>query len=58
MRLAGYEQTNGCRLQAKNKQMDKDQMEQRSDGTTGQTAISCTDRKLPSPSPELRLTGS
>jgi hypothetical protein len=36
--------------------MDKDQIEQRWDGTMGQTAISCTDRKLPGSLPELRLT--
>jgi hypothetical protein len=36
--------------------MDKDQIEQRGDGTMGQTAISCTDRKRPSSLPELRLT--
>jgi hypothetical protein len=38
--------------------MDKDQIEQRWDGTMGQTAISCTDRKLPGSLPELRLTDS
>jgi hypothetical protein len=31
-------------------------MEQRWDETMGQTAISCTDRKLPGSLPELRLT--
>jgi hypothetical protein len=36
--------------------MDKDQIEQRWDGTMGQTAISCTDRKLPGSLPEHRLT--
>jgi hypothetical protein len=36
--------------------MDKDQIEQRWDGTMGQTAISCTDRKRPGSLPELRLT--
>jgi hypothetical protein len=36
--------------------MDKDQTEQRWDRTMGQTAISCTDRKLPGSLPELRLT--
>jgi hypothetical protein len=43
-------------LPAKSKQMDKDQIEQRWDGTMGQTAISCTDRKHPGSLPELRLT--
>jgi hypothetical protein len=38
--------------------MDKDHIEQRWDGTMGQTAISCTDRKLPGSLPELRLTDS
>jgi hypothetical protein len=36
--------------------MDKDRIEQRWDGTMGQTAISCTDRKRPGSLPELRLT--
>jgi hypothetical protein len=36
--------------------MDKDQIEQRWDGTMEQTAISCTDRKRPGSLPELRLT--
>jgi hypothetical protein len=43
-------------LPAKSKQMDKDRIEQREDGTMGQTAISCTDRKRPGSLPELRLT--
>jgi hypothetical protein len=43
-------------LPAKSKQMDKDEIEQRWDGTMGQTAISCTDRKRPGSLPELRLT--
>jgi hypothetical protein len=38
--------------------MDKDRIEQRWDGTMGQTAISCTDRKRPGSLPELRLTVS
>jgi hypothetical protein len=38
--------------------MDKDQIEQRWDGTMGQTAISCTDRKLPGSLPEHRLTAN
>jgi hypothetical protein len=38
--------------------MAKDHIEQRWDGTMGQTAISCTDRKLPGSLPELRLTDS
>jgi hypothetical protein len=40
------------------RQMGKDRIEQRWDGTMGQTAISCTDRKRPGSLPELRLTQS
>jgi hypothetical protein len=36
--------------------MDKDQIEQRGNGTMGQIAIRCTDRKRPGSLPELRLT--
>jgi hypothetical protein len=43
-------------LPAQSKQVDKDLIEQRWDGTMGQAAISCTEQKLLGSLPELRLT--